>query len=65
MRTLRKLVLGETWTLPSGIAVAVGAAAVARALVGSHGVWHHVGGWLLFVALALALAVALVPSRRR
>jgi hypothetical protein len=40
MRTLRKLVLGETWALPIGITVAVGAAAVVRAVAGPGGWWE-------------------------
>ncbi len=61
MRTVRKLVLGETWALPLGIAIAVGAAAVLR-----HTEWfREAGGWLLFAALVIVLVVAVLrPSRR-
>ena len=66
IRTLRKLVLGETWTLPIGVAVAVGCAGVLRALAGDSSWWRDGGG---FVLLALVLVVLLLavgrPSRGR
>jgi hypothetical protein len=61
IKTLRKLVLGETWTLPIGVALAVGAAAVLRAVVGEHGWWSEGGG---FVLLALILAALLAAVGR-
>jgi hypothetical protein len=65
MRTLRKLVLGETWSLPAGIASAVLAAAVVRALAGEAGWWRADGGWVLLGLLVGAFAVALFGPRRR
>ena len=59
--TLRKLILGETWTLPLGVFVAVAACFGVRALAGAGGWWHSGGG---FVLLALVL-VALLASVRR
>jgi hypothetical protein len=59
MRTLRKLVLGETWTLPIGIAVAVGVAAIVRALAGPADWWKDAGGFVLLVLLAGAFVAAL------
>jgi hypothetical protein len=65
VRTLRKLVLGETWTLPLGIAAAVGVAVVARLVAGDGGWFGRAGGWLLFGGLVVALALSLGrPSRR-
>ena len=58
MRTLRKLVLGETWTLPLGIATAVGVAVVARLVAGDDGWFGRAGGWLLFGGLVVALGAA-------
>jgi hypothetical protein len=55
------LILGETWTLPIGVAMAVGAAGVVRALAGTHGWWRDGGG---FVLLALILLALLVAARR-
>lgn len=65
MRTLRKLVLGETWALPLGIVVALLLAVAARAIAGPDGWWRDVGGWLLFAALVAALGAALGRPRRR
>jgi hypothetical protein len=59
MRTLRKLVLGETWALPIGIAGAVGAAAVVAAVAGSGGWWEAGGGFVLLGLLVGAFAAAL------
>jgi membrane protein implicated in regulation of membrane protease activity len=59
LRTLRKLVLGETWTLPIGVALAVGACAVLEAAAG--GWWRDVGG---FVLLALVVAALLASVGR-
>ena len=61
LRTLRKLVLGETWTLPLGVALAVGACAIVRIAAGPDGWWRSGGG---FVLLALVV-VALLASARR
>jgi membrane protein implicated in regulation of membrane protease activity len=63
MRTLRKLVLGETWALPIGVAVAVGAAGVLSALAGSHGWWHDGGGFVLLALVLLALLAAVGRPR--
>jgi hypothetical protein len=59
VRTLRKLVLGETWALPIGIAAAVGAAALLRWAVGPGGWWADAGGFVLLALLAVAFACAL------
>jgi hypothetical protein len=63
VRALRKLVLGETWTLPIGIGVALGLAAAVRALV-SDDTWRDVGGFVLLGFVVVALAVALAPAHR-
>jgi hypothetical protein len=59
MRTLRKLVLGETWTLPVGIAIAVGIAGILSAVAGSAGWWRDAGGFILLALLAGAFVAAL------
>jgi hypothetical protein len=59
LQTLRKLVLGETWSLPAGIALAVGAAAVLGAVAGSAAWWRDAGGFVLLALLALAFVLAL------
>lgn len=65
MRTLRKLLLGETWALPAGIVVALGLAVAIRGLAGPDGWWRDAGGWLLLAALAVALGAAIGRPRRR
>jgi hypothetical protein len=64
VRTLRKLVLGETWALPIGIAVAVGVAALVRVVAGPGGWWADAGGFLLLGLLVLAFVFALGLRRR-
>jgi hypothetical protein len=59
LRTLRKLVLGETWALPIGIALAVGAAAVLHAVAGSSDWWEDGGGFVLLALLVGAFAAGL------
>jgi hypothetical protein len=59
LRTLRKLVLGETWTLPIGIAVAVGLAVAVRAAAGADGWWKSGGGFILLAFLVVAFVAAL------
>jgi hypothetical protein len=61
LKTLRKLILGETWVLPIGVAIAVGLAALLRGLAGEHGWWHDAGG---FVLLGLVVAALLVAAGR-
>jgi hypothetical protein len=62
MKALRKLILGETWILPLGIAVAVGIAALVRALAGAHGWWRDDGGFVLAALLVVVLALAVRRS---
>jgi hypothetical protein len=64
LRTLRTLVLGETWALPLGVALAVVAAAVVREIAGPDGWWRDGGGWLLFGLLVAAFAVSLARTGR-
>jgi hypothetical protein len=59
LRALRKLVLGETWTLPVGIAIAVGLAVVVREAAGPDGWWKDGGGFVLLGLLVLAFLAAL------
>jgi hypothetical protein len=66
IRTLRKLVLGETWVLPLGVAVAVGCAGVLRALAGDAAWWRDGGGFVLLALVVIALLVAVGrPNRGR
>jgi hypothetical protein len=61
LRELRKLVLGETWVLPLGVAVLLAAALVLRSLAPD--VWEDAGGFLLLGGVLALLAVAV--GRRR
>lgn len=51
LQALRKLVLGETWSVPLGIGASVGATALATALLGD---WFDAAGGFLLLAGALA-----------
>jgi hypothetical protein len=59
---LRKLVLGETWVVPIGVALTVGAGAVLREL--APGFWDAAGGALLVAAAAGVLVVAVARAAR-
>ena len=60
---LRKLVLGETWTLPLGVAVTLLAG---LALDGAGlGWWHRTGGFLVLAGAIATLVVSLRGARRR
>jgi hypothetical protein len=57
LRSLRKLVLGETLVLPAGVACALGAGALMKLVAPE--AWAHAGGFLLLGLLFGALAVSL------
>lgn len=63
LRYLRKLVLGETWTLPFGILAAVLALVVLGAW--SPPWFASAGGFVLFGLLFLALSASLAGGGRR
>ncbi|MEA2411362.1 MAG: hypothetical protein QOC77_1923 [Thermoleophilaceae bacterium] len=65
IRTLRKLILGETWVLPIGVALAVGVAALLRASAGDHGWWRSGGGFVLLGLVLVALLAAAGRPRGR
>ena len=56
LRTLRKLVFGETWLLPLGIALTMITAAIVRHAAG--GAWHDAGGFLVLAGAAIVLVAA-------
>jgi hypothetical protein len=56
LRQLRGLVLGDTWTIPAGVAAVVGAGAALHALLPDF--WHDAGGPLLLVGVAGVLVAA-------
>ena len=65
MRALRKLVLGETWTLPLGVFLTLALALVLDAVAGGTSLWRHAGGFLLLACVLAVLAASLAPAWRR
>jgi hypothetical protein len=59
LRTLRTLVLGETWWLPAGVALLLGAGLLAEALLGD--AWRDAGA----LALLAGVVALLVSAVRR
>jgi hypothetical protein len=59
LASLRSLILGETWTIPLGVAFTLAAGLVLRATLPAH-VWTREGGFIM----AALLAVTLVASWR-
>jgi hypothetical protein len=55
--SLRSLILGETWTIPLGVALTLVAALVLRATLPAH-VWTHEGGFMMAALLAVTLVVS-------
>jgi hypothetical protein len=51
LRTIKKLILGETWILPVSLAITLAAAGLLHRLA----VWAHRGGFLLLAAVLLIL----------
>ena len=63
LRALKKLILGETWFLPLGIAATLAVAGLIESLPGDD--WPHVGGPLLLAAVVAVLLVSVARSARR
>ena len=59
LRDLRKLVLGETWVLPLGVAALLAAALVLRAVAPD--LWEDLGGFLLLGGVVALLVLATRP----
>jgi hypothetical protein len=59
---LRRLLLGDTWDVPVGLALAIALTIGVRSLGAEGGWFEHAGGFLL---LALVLAVLAASLRRR
>jgi hypothetical protein len=56
LRTLAKLIFGETWFLPAAVAAAVAVALVARELLGDD--WDRAGGFVLLAGVIAALTLS-------
>jgi hypothetical protein len=64
LRTLKKLLLGETWLLPIGIALVIAAGSLlVRPL--DAGVWEHLGGFILLAGVLGVLLASVSRTARR
>ena len=63
LRALKKLVLGETWILPLGVAAVLAAGALLRSLAAAE--WPHFGGPALLVGVLVVLLVSVGRTSRR
>ena len=62
LRTLRKLVLGETWTVPLGVAAVLLVAGAADAAGAP--AWRAGGGFLVLAGVLVVLVLAVARSAR-
>ena len=65
MRALRKLVLGETWSLPLGVLATLALGLTLEWVADGASWWVDFGGYVLLVCVVVALSVSLAPARRR
>jgi hypothetical protein len=64
LRSLRSLILGETWTIPLGVAATLAIAALLRATLSDH-TWNRLGGFALAAMVVTTLVVSLARDRGR
>lgn len=64
VRSLRSLILGETWTIPLGVAATVVIAALLRSAL-SDQLWDEIGGFVLAGMIAITLVTSISRSSRR
>jgi hypothetical protein len=63
LRALKKLLLGETWLLPLGVAVVMAAAGLlVRPLAAS--AWEHLGGFILLAGVLFILIASVARAAR-
>ena len=62
LRSLRSLLLGETWTIPIGVGVSLLIAALLHHVLPAH-TWHEGGGFVLAALVTATLTVALWSGR--
>jgi hypothetical protein len=62
LRTLKKLLFGETWLLPIGIAAVVIVALIVRPL--DRHVWSDVGGFVLLAGVVTVLLTCVNRTAR-
>ena len=63
LRTLKKLLVGETWLLPAGLLAAFAVALVARQVLERQ--WAHAGGFILLAGVGVVLLTAVAHTSRR
>jgi hypothetical protein len=63
LRTLKTLLLGETWVLPVGLAITLGTGGMLHAFATRD--WPHVGGFILLAGVLLILLASVNRSARR
>ncbi len=64
LRTLKKLVLGETWLLPIGVAaILLVAALVVRPLTSES--WNDLGGFVILLGAGVILVTSVARGARR
>jgi CBS-domain-containing membrane protein len=63
LRSLRSLILGETWTIPLGVAATVLIAALLRSAI-SEQLWDEIGGFALAAMVAITLVISISRSSR-
>ena len=64
LRTLKKLLLGETWILPIGLAIILaGGGLLLRSFADSD--WPHLGGFLLLAGVLVVLLASVNRSARK
>jgi hypothetical protein len=64
LRTLKKLLLGETWLLPIGVAAVVAAGGLLVRRLDA-GVWEHAGGFILLAGVLGVLLASVWRTARR
>jgi hypothetical protein len=60
VKALKKLLLGETWVLPLGLALLLAAALILRPVLGD--AWRHAGGFIVLAGAVAALLVSVARS---
>jgi hypothetical protein len=65
VKALRKLVLGETWTLPLGVFATLALGLTLEWVADDAGWWVHAGGFVLLACVLVVLTASLAPARRR
>lgn len=62
LRTLKKLVLGETWLLPLGVVAVVALSLLLQSALGEG--WDHLGGFVVLTGVAFVLVLSVSLSAR-